>query len=93
MVEREVQQQLKLAESLDRLYKNDDFKAVILDRYLHDEPLRITELLSFDDKNREKLFEQLISIGNFGYYLENIKSDGYSAAQYIRDYEEGEEND
>lgn len=42
----QAREQVKLAEALNRLHKNEDFKAVILDGYFRDEASRLVALLA-----------------------------------------------
>lgn len=81
-----------LAEALERLEKNKDFKTVIGTAYMEDEVFRLTGMLSevTDDRNapaalggisKASIVQQLTSIANLSAFLREVrrKTDGIGA--------------
>ena len=81
-------------EALDRLYKNPDFKKVILDGYLVDRAVQGTSLLATDYVKRNGLrtdvMEGLIAVSTLEDHFHTIKNMGSIAEQEIEEAVEEE---
>lgn len=74
---------VEMAQALERLESNSDFKKVILDGYLKNSALGRVELLGRPDVKkrgeRPEVIEELVAISNLQYYLGMVKHLGGSA--------------
>lgn len=88
----EAKKTVALQQSLSRLTSNPDFKAVFLDRYFKDEPVRLVMLKADpemqEDKHQENINKQIDAIGAAWAYLRNINIMGNMAARAIAADEE-----
>lgn len=80
------------AEAAKRLADNPDFKSLIMEGYLTDEPQRLAELLASgrinNDKVRDDCSRQLVAIGDFRGYMKNIVEQGNMASDELKSLEE-----
>lgn len=70
------------ADAARRLADNADFKALVMEGYLTDEPQRLAELVAsgrLNEKVRDDCSRQLVSIGDFRTYMKNIIEQGNMA--------------
>lgn len=83
---------IQLHEQLLSLEQNKDFKALIIDGYLHDEPARIAGMLAEPGQQGEidqrELMGAIKSIGHIRQYLINIHRAGLSAKESLINHEE-----
>ena len=71
---------IELAEALERLYSNEDFKKVYLKHYLEEYPKRLVGLLAEPNFNlrgnkeaeREELMELMMGVSRFSYFNRTI---------------------
>ena len=71
---------IDVANALDRLHKNADFKTVFLDNYMKDDVVRLVGLLGEQtinlggkkDEHREEIQERLIGVARFQEYMRNV---------------------
>jgi len=73
---------IERADAARRLADNEDFKSLVMDGYLTDEPQRLAELVSsgrLNEKVRDDCYRQLVSIGDFRNYMKNIIEQGNMA--------------
>jgi len=73
---------IERADAARRLADNEDFKSLVMDGYLTDEPQRLAELVSsgrLNEKVRDDCSRQLVSIGDFRNYMKNIIEQGNMA--------------
>ena len=71
---------IDVANALDRLHKNTDFKTVFLDNYMRDDVVRLVGLLGEQTINlggkkyehREEIQERLIGVARFQEYMRNV---------------------
>jgi len=73
---------IERADAARRLADNADFKALVMEGYLTDEPQRLAELVAsgrLNEKVREDCSRQLVSIGDFRTYMKNIIEQGNMA--------------
>ena len=86
----EAKAHIALAEALDRLHKNADFKAVILKEYLIEESVRIVGLKSdpnaLDEEKQTQIDNVIISIGGLRQYFGKIYHMGRGSQQAIDEY-------
>lgn len=83
----EYKQNIQLAESLERLFKNRDFKKVILDGYLTEDCLRQIKLASnqyLDERARNAAEFNAKAAGSLENYFEGVRQIG---AESQRQYE------
>lgn len=88
---------IALSDALIRLSSNKDFK-LIVDDYLHSEPVRLVQLLgepSFNmsekkSMHREEIQEQLIGIARFAEYIRMVHMKASKAEQSLRDLDKAE---
>ena len=78
MLERSIEhakRAIELGNNVDRLVNNRDFKKLILDEYLREEPIRLVHLLSDPSMNspesRQAITVQMEAISSFRRFLEN----------------------
>lgn len=80
---------VELAEALERLEKNDDFKKVILEGYFKDKAVMGVSLLANDQIKRANartdLFESLIAVSQLQDHFLTIKSMGAITQQDLED--------
>lgn len=92
----EAKEYIYLGECLERLMNNQDFKKVILEHYLKDEPVRLTYLRSdsamMNSKDREANLaynnQLLDGIASFYNFMDMTRRLAASAKLSIQDYEE-----
>ena len=86
---------LKLAEALDRLHRNKDFKEVILKGFLEDESTRAVLLKSDPncqtEQEQKEIDRVIISIGGLFCYFRTVFALGERYAQSLQDDEETRE--
>lgn len=74
-----------MAESLERLERNDDFKRVILDGYFKDRAIDGVSLLAHDDTKRRNarmdVYESLIAVSQLQDHFRTIKALGAMMVQ------------
>jgi len=79
-------------EALKRLEQNTDFKSLILNEYLHDEPLRLVKALgnpqAINQTFRDNLVKQMEAIANFQGMLDMTKNFGQNAPHMLLENEE-----
>lgn len=85
----QAQESIALADALDRLHKNKDFKKVFLDGYMKEEASRAV-LLRADpalttDRQRQEVDDIITGIGNFRLYLSKIYKVAMMAERSIED--------
>lgn len=81
---------IECAKAARRLAENDDFKLLVLDGYLSNEPHRLAELIASGRLNEKTIGDcsrQLVSIADFRNYMKNITSQGTMAEDEIKDLE------
>jgi len=87
---------VSMAEALERLERNEDFKKVIVDGYFHDKAVSGVSILAMDQvKNggrRTDVMEGLIAISSLQDHFYTIKAMG-KAAEEEADMAEDEGND
>lgn len=88
----QAEEHISLAKSLDRLTKNRDFKKVVLECYLKDEPVRLAYLRSdpnfTSETEQADLVRQIDSVAFFREFLRGIRHFGAMAQNAMNDYEE-----
>lgn len=87
----EARKKIELAESLQRLYANRDFKSVFLDNYLKDEIVRLVLLrteVGMDTEQGSNLLREIDSIGLFKNYLDRIHLQGELASKEFKEAEQ-----
>lgn len=89
----QLRESIQLRDRLHRLLANDDFKALILEGYIREEPVRLTALLGDASVRRnEKVYEATIdeikAIGLFDNHLRMIEAIGNQAQASLQEYEE-----
>lgn len=76
---------VSMAESLERLEKNDDFKRVVLDGYFKDLAINQTSMLATDyvrkTGSRGEIFETLVGISALQDFFMTIRSIGTMAPE------------
>ena len=85
---------VELANRLERLEDNEDFKALILDGYMRDKALDSVSLLANPavkrGGERPDIMEDLVAISNLQYYFNMIKNLGTIAEDELAEDEEDE---
>ena len=80
------------SESLTKLFKNKDFKEVILEGYLKEEAVRLVLLkadpATLTDEMQAVIDKGINAIGSFNQYLKMVQALGEQAARSLKDYEE-----
>lgn len=80
------------AEALKTLLKNKDFKEVISEGYLKEEPVRLVLLkadpATLNDEAQANIDNGIIAIGHFNQYLRTVQAIGNMAARSLQEYEE-----
>ena len=78
-----------LRDDLMKLAKNKLFKTLIVDAYMKDESLRLTQIIGeFQHKeNRDEIVDALKSISHFRQWMDRILGMGDVAEQSIKEYE------
>lgn len=83
--------QINLGESVERLFKNKDFKRIILEMYFTNEPTSLVRQIasdSFPDKDKEQSMKELMSIGMLQNYLNHLVSQGMIAKETLKETRE-----
>ena len=74
---------IEMAQSLDRLESNPDFKKIIADNYLRDEAVRLVHLKGEttmqNDKSQRTITLDIDAIGSFAQFLSTIRKAGRNA--------------
>ena len=92
---------ITLRDALRRLESNPDFRRIV-NTYIHEEPARITMLLSDPSLNldpekrdihRNELTERLIGISRFADYLRTIHQRGEMAEKQLHDIDTNQEQE
>lgn len=82
---------LDLKKSLDKLLKNRDFKAVIMDGYFEKEAQRLVFLKSEytmqSEENQREIIKQIDSIGSLRQYFNMVRALGQQAEKSMEDLE------
>lgn len=86
----EAKRVIALGQAAERLAKNKDFKALILDHYFEKEPARLVSLISEPSQinNRASIIETMQGIGTLRTFLREAVTMGQSAAQGLQEFEE-----
>lgn len=87
---------IALAESLERLHNNADFKAVFLDEFITKTPARLVGLLADasinmgtkKNEHREDLQERMIGIARLSEYMRNVFNMANQATKTLSDLNE-----
>lgn len=83
----EAKSQIGLAEALDKLHKNRDFKKVFLDGYFKDEAIRLVELKGYPSTQREDMqadiVKQIDAIGCVRGFFSKIYQEAMNAQSAI----------
>lgn len=81
---------IALGQAAERLSKNKDFKALILDHYFEKEPARLVSLISEPSmaSSRQAIIESMQAIGTLRSFLREVVTMGQGAAQELKDFEE-----
>ena len=88
----EANKNVELAEATERLFKNKDFKKVIIDLYIRD-TLIISSLdyASCPEQYRPRLLEKVASRGNLNAFLMELIEEGNKAKDFINYVEQNQE--
>ena len=94
----EASKQFALADALTRLHDNPDFKLLILEDYLQNEPMRLVHMLAencivYGPNSEAQLRdnrEQMIGVARLGSYFRNIYRIAEGAQKTIMSLEEAE---
>ena len=85
----ELKEEIALAEALERLHENEDFKKVILDAYFEKEAKRLFELLteptSLKREQLENITDMLATIRYFKGYFKTILINAHMAPDQIQE--------
>ena len=81
---------IALRDALTRLSKNQDFKAIILDGYMKDEALRLTQISAevVNLQYRDEIFDAIKGISHFRQFCDKIFREGDESAQALLEHEE-----
>jgi len=88
-------EQIALLESIERLYKNRDFKKVIIEHYMKDEVVRIVHALASPANKHPDvqagLQRRIAAVGEFSQFLMAIQRLAEEAQKAILDNEQARE--
>lgn len=82
---------LEMGEAAHRLASNEDFKMLVVQGYLTDEPKRLAELMAsgrLHKTNLDDCKDNLRSIGDFRQFMRRFLEDGAQAAEELKMLEE-----
>ena len=84
---------IKMGEALNRLYKNDDFKKVIMEGYLQDKVMASWSLLGVPQMKgrRGDVMEDMVAASNLKYFFAMIENQYKGATDPILSDDEEEE--
>lgn len=86
---------INLRNSLEKLTKNRDFKAVVLEGYFESEAVRLVLLKADpsmqDEESQKEIVKQIDAIGSFRQYLRTVMQLGDMASKAKDDYEQTRE--
>lgn len=81
--------------ALERLTRNRDFKAIVLEGYFESEAVRLVLLKSDpnmqSDESQKEILKQIDAIGSLRQYLRNVMHMGDMAGKAMEDYEQSRE--
>jgi hypothetical protein len=91
--DKEATDMVKKAEALERLYKNRDFKKVVLEGYLEQEPVRLSWLIAMPNSNptisredyKKDMLSKIEAIGEFRQYLQTVFALGNQAHEALEE--------
>ena len=87
----EKKEQVLMAEAVQRLFKNKDFKTIIAEGFLEKEAIRCVAVkaqFSMQDEEHQKLLDKrIIGIGEMAVYLQTISALGNFAKDEIKQAE------
>lgn len=78
-VKEELESQIELMHALERLEQNEDFKKVILIKYLHDFCIDEVKLSTYLNQDQHYHLARAGATGYFQQYLDSIKAQGIQA--------------
>jgi hypothetical protein len=85
---------VELAEATERLFKNKDFKKVIIDLYIRETLITSSlDYASVPESYRNRLLEKIASRGNLNSFLMELVEEGRKAKEfieYVNQQEKGE---
>lgn len=87
----EARKKIELAEALQRLYSNRDFKLVFLTHYLQDEIVDLVMArakVGMDTEQGSNLLREIDSIGLFQKYLDRVQLQGELASKEFKEAEQ-----
>jgi hypothetical protein len=85
-----LQSEVSLAESMNKLLSNKDFKKIFIEGYLKEDMVQIGyNFTNIKPDNRQLLVENLLARGIFKQYIDSIISSGLKAKETI-ELNEGE---
>lgn len=81
-----------MAESLERLYSNRDFKRLVLDGYFKDEAVRLVQLKATpsmqNPQSQASIIQQIDAIGSFQQFLTIVGQQGNLAERFLDSVED-----
>ena len=88
----EANKNVELAEATERLFKNKDFKKVIIDLYIRETLITSSlDYASCPDAHRPRLLEKVASRGNLNAFLMELIEEGNKAKDFINYVEQNQE--
>ena len=88
----EANKNVELAEATERLFKNKDFKKVIIDLYIRETLITSSlDYASCPEQYRARLLEKIASRGNLNAFLMELIEEGNKAKDFISYVEQNQE--
>ena len=88
----EANKNVELAEATERLFKNKDFKKVIIDLYIRETLITSSlDYASCPEQYRPRLLEKVASRGNLNAFLMELIEEGNKAKNFISYVEQNQE--
>lgn len=78
-IKEELESQIKLMHALERLEQNEDFKRIILQKYLHEFCIEEVKLSTYLNQDQNYHLARAEATGYFQQYLDSIKAQGIQA--------------
>ena len=87
-----VKEAIALSEELDTLANMPQFKTIILDGFMKDEPARLASIITdpnlLEDVDQREILGALKAVGYLGDYLRNIEKRGAQMKQALKEAED-----
>lgn len=87
----EAKEIIAMGDAIERLFKNRDFKKVVLEGYFEKEAVRYVKLLgdaNLTEKGREEILRDMTGVGVFNYYLHMRRMEADHLREEVKQHED-----